>query len=371
MNTIQKNQITQPHQVGLINIGQTCYMNSSLQCLINIQILSDNLLQYMYQNKIYYQTQPLTFSFTFLIFQLKTSKESVNPKIFKQVLGDLNPLFKGVQASDAKDFTFFVIERLHEELKPINYMQNKKIPINYAQQEIESRNEALTFNKFIIDFNNESTIIRKIFHGIHRSILFCDGCKKSKYSFQVFNIFNLVLKKVKEEKEHSLGGYMPHDYVINLYDAFEAENKKEDLDGENMIYCNTCQSLRKGWNRQELHTLPQVLFIVLNRGKNNQDFREEFSFPEKLEFNHNNLTFNLINPNSYKRYFLCGIVTHLGESGSDGHFISYFRSGIDQQFYCYNDASVSPVSKESAMKTRISGIASEDVVPYILFYHQY
>ena len=246
--------------------------------------------------------------------------------------------------------------------------QNNNI-INYAQQEIESRNEALTYSKFINEFNKENTIIRNLFHGITRSTLYCDGCKNKKYSFQVFNILNFVLKKVKEVKQDNYGGYMPE--YINLYDAFDAENKQEDLVGENMIFCNTCQALRSGWNKQELHTLPPILFIVLNRGKNNQDFREKFIFDEKLEFNRNNLTFNLINPNSYKRYFLCGIVTHLGSSDSNGHFISYFRSDINQPFYCYNDASVAKVSINSAMNCKISDIVEEDIVPYILFYHQY
>ena len=370
-NLIQNTHKLPPHQVGLENIGQTCYMNASLQILTNIQSLTDPLLQKMSQNCINSTLQPLTFVFTLLTFQLKTSNQKyINPKIFKSVVGQLNPLFKGIQASDSKDFIFFIIERLHEELKPQNIPQNNNI-INYAQQEIESRNEPLTYNKFINEYNKEITIIRNLFHGITRSTLYCDGCKNKKYSFQVFNILNFVLKKVYEVKNHILGGFLPENHPITLYDAFEAENKQEDLVGENMIFCNTCQALKSGWNKQELHTLPQILFIVLNRGKNNQDFRGKFTFDEKIVFNHNNLTFNLINPNSYKRYFLCGIVTHLGSSDSNGHFISYFRSDINQQFYCYNDASVAKVSILSAMKSKISDIVEEDIVPYILFYHQY
>jgi ubiquitin C-terminal hydrolase len=370
-NLVQNTKKLPPHQVGLENIGQTCYMNASLQILTNIQSLTDPLLQKMSQNCINSQLQPLTFVFTLLTFQLKTSNQKyINPKIFKSVVGQLNPLFKGIQASDSKDFIFFVIERLHEELKPQNIPQNNNI-INYAQQEIESRNEPLTHYKFINEFNKEITIIRNLFHGVTRSTLYCDGCKNKKYSFQVFNILNFVLKKVYEVKNHTFGGFLPENHPITLYDAFEAENKQEDLVGENMIFCNTCQALKSGWNKQELHTLPQILFIVLNRGKNNQDFRGKFTFDEIIEFNHNNLTFNLINQNSYKRYFLCGIVTHLGSSDSNGHFISYFRSDINQQFYCYNDASVAKVSVPSAMKSKISDIVEEDIVPYILFYHQY
>ena len=66
---------------------------------------------------------------------------------------------------------------------------------------------------------------------------------------------------------------------------------------------------------------------------------------------------------------MCGIITHLGESGSEGHFIAYCRGGPDSQFFCYNDASVTPVSTEEAIKTNISSKDYEKKTPYILFYH--
>ena len=57
-----------PHKTGLLNIGQTCYMNSSIQCISNIQKLSNFLLSRFGTFNI--NTQQLTFSFTDLIFEL-------------------------------------------------------------------------------------------------------------------------------------------------------------------------------------------------------------------------------------------------------------------------------------------------------------
>ena len=158
--------------------------------------------------------------------------------------------------------------------------------------------------------------------------------------------------------------------VINLYDAFYSENKKENLTGENMIYCNTCKALKNGWVQQSIYQLPKIMLIILNRGRNNKDFREEFQINEILDFNNApNIFCNIDNQKKYKKYFLCGIVKHLGESGSNGHFISYYRNSMNQKFYCYNDASVAEVSVEDAMKTKISRNENEDMIPYILFYH--
>ena len=40
-----------------------------------------------------------------------------------------------------------------------------------------------------------------------------------------------------------------------------------------MIYCNNCKALKNGSIKQDIYKLPRVMIIVLNRGKNNQDFR--------------------------------------------------------------------------------------------------
>ena len=358
-----------PHKVGLQNIGQTCYMNASLQCLTNVQKVTNKLLDLHSQNRINPQQHPLTSIYTNLLFEFKTTKKSyITPTSFKAVLENLNPLFQGNQASDAKDFIFFIIERLHQELKPPDNPQNNFDQIDYLKQELEARNEDLTRQKFLNELKMKNTsIISESFYGITRSVMKCDGCQVQKFSFQTFNILNFILKKVKEEKQKDLGGYMPNNYVINLIDAFDSENKLENLVGENMIYCNNCKALKNGSIKQDIYKLPRVMIIVLNRGKNNQDFREEFEIKEMLNFPSPNTIF--CNPNTHTRYYLCGVITHLGESGSNGHFISYFRTSMNQKFYCYNDASVAEVNVEDAIRTKISRNADEDIIPYILFYH--
>ena len=61
-----------------------------------------------------------------------------------------------------------------------------------------------------------------------------------------------------------------------------------------MIYCNNCKRLKKGAHQQSIYEFPYVLIIVLNRGRNNQGFNEEFDFPEKLDFTRDNIIGNSI-----------------------------------------------------------------------------
>ena len=204
------------------------------------------------------------------------------------------------------------------------------------------------------------------FYGITRSTMKCNGCNIIKYSYQTFNLLNFVLKKVKEDKLKEIG--KKYYYGIDLFDCFDSDKKEEILNGENMIYCNKCKGLKDGKHQQIIFGLPSVLIIILNRGKNNQDFDEEFKFYETLDFTGTNY---IINDNSYKKFYLCGLITHLGESGIGGHFIAYCRNNINDKFLCYNDASVCEVNIEDAMKAKISDNEYEKKTPYILFYHFY
>ena len=123
------------------------------------------------------------------------------------------------------------------------------------------------------------------------------------------------LKKIKEYKIRQLGRY--NQLNLNLYDAFLCDQEVENLVGENMIYCNQCKKLTPGTHQQNIYIMPNILIIILNRGKNNQDFNEEFTFEEFLDFSKANVCFN---PNSHKKYYLCGN--------------SSWRKWIKWTFYC-------------------------------------
>ena len=351
-----------PHPAGLMNVGQSCYMNATIECLSNIKSLAINLLMAYGSYEI--GTQPLLASFSSLLFDLfHTKKEYIEPRIFKKIIGKLNPLFEGDHAADAKDLIFFIIETLHKE-KLGNSKNNNNNEIDFLHQEMISTNEQLMFEDFIKEFELNRTFVSDIFYGINSSVMKCNKCGTSKYSFQTYNLLIFPLKKVKEYKIRKFGKVNNLD--LNLYDAFLCEQEEEKLEGENMIYCNRCKQLSPGLHKQDVYGLPRILIIILNRGRNNQDFNEAFRFDEFLDFSQHNI---VVNQNSIKKYYLCGIITHLGESGSGGHFIAYCRNNPNNNFLCYNDSSVSQVSVPDAMSYKISKKEMEKKTPYILLYH--
>ena len=62
-------------------------------------------------------------------------------------------------------------------------------------------------------------------------------------------------------------------------------------------------------------------------------------------------------------YCLYGVITHIGQSGPNAHFIASCKSPVDNNWYRYNDAIVSPI-------TNFISDVLEFGTPYILFYRK-
>jgi ubiquitin C-terminal hydrolase len=181
--------IVYPHPAGLMNVGQSCYMNATIECLSNIKSLSNHLIENYgnYNSK----TQPLCVSYSSLLYELIfTNKNCIEPKLFKEIIGKLNPLFEGNHSVDAKDFILFIIETLHRELLPPSNNNNENNEIDFLQQEQNAKDENKMRIEFIKEFNLNRTIISDIFYGINRFIVKCNNCGTRKYSFQAFNLLS-------------------------------------------------------------------------------------------------------------------------------------------------------------------------------------
>jgi len=354
INEILTSGIVFPHRVGLNYIGQSKYMNATIECLSNIRSLSYNLLKKYgtFDSK----EQPLSFAYSSFIYELFHTREKfINPHLFKEIL---EILIKGNQVYDAKDLLIFIIETIHKELLPPINNDNQ---LDLSKQEIDSSNEMIVLQNFLKECSRNQTIISKIFYGIIQTQKLCQNCKTKNFSFHSFNSLNFPLEKIKKYKLSKIGN---KNLYLNLYDAFHYKKEVKYLKGKNMYYCNICKKYTECSQKQDYYTLPPILVIILNRGKNNQDFNEYFLFDETLDLS------NFVQCEySYKKYFLSGIITQLGKSGYDEHFVAYCRNNINDNFICYNDDSVTQVTIKEAMSSRISEKEYENIIPYILFYH--
>jgi ubiquitin C-terminal hydrolase len=316
------------------------------------------------ENKLDVKNKPLSVAFSSLVFDLFTTEQKyIAPKLFKEIIGKLNPLFEGMQAVDAKELLLFLLEKLHQELNKIPNIEEDN-NIDYARLEKDSYDENKMLQHFIKDYTEKNkSIISDTFYGIIRSTMKCNSCQKIKYSFQTCNLLIFQLKNIKEYYQKTLNN--KDNYKISIYDAFDYDKREAIL---NMIYCNHCKGLRPGTHQQIIYILPKVLIIILNRGRNNQDFNKEFIFPPTLDLSIKNYVVNN-SPEFNTHFYLQSVITRLGESGAEGHFIAYCRNGPEEDFLCYNDAVVSKATINDAMGSKISENVYEKRTPYILVYH--
>ena len=111
--------INEEPKIGLGNIGATCYMNATLQCLSHTIKLANYFLNE--KNEQFIKSKKLSKQFLEVIKKLWIKSYNRNntyyePHKFKELISNMNPLFKGIQANDSKDLINFIIQELHSEL---------------------------------------------------------------------------------------------------------------------------------------------------------------------------------------------------------------------------------------------------------------
>ena len=127
---------------------------------------------------------------------------------------------------------------------------------------------------------------------------------------------------------------------------------EEILDGVNQIYCSSCQKRSNAKTMNKIYKAPKVLILILNRGRGNV-FKCDVDFPLELDISqyvHNN--------DSPKKYHLIGVISHLGKSSMEGHFIAFCKH-FDDSWHLFNDGIVTNCSSESDIRRGTS---------YIMFY---
>ena len=383
-----KDEFKVPPKMGLKNVGATCYMNASLQCLNHIEKLVnyfkyDNNLEKIIKS-LPKEEPNLSSSFKILIENLwpsnnkYTKNEDINstgtnkyysPNEFKNKISIMNILFKGIQANDAKDLLNFIIMTLHEELNIYKDQNTDKI------SDMSQTNKELRIQEYINKFQmSNKSIISDLFYGINCIYVYCSRCHLIKYNIEAFFILFFPLEEIRKFKIQSFNcqnnlmmnpmlfqqNFMIQNNLINtnsinIDDCFRYYQNENIFTGENSMYCNNCQMLTISSMKTVIYEGPEILLFVLNR-KNAEHVKLEF-------IEHINLQNYIENFSKGYKYGLIGVVTHLGGNDSSGHFISCCKSPIDNNWYKYNDAMVSPVKN---FQEEIIDYA----MPYILVYQK-
>ncbi|KAI7894646.1 uncharacterized protein EV154DRAFT_599977 [Mucor mucedo] len=219
---------------GLQNLGNTCFMNSALQCLSNTPQLTKYFLAETYKEDLN-PDNPLGMrgeiaeAFGHLIAKLWSgTSTTVYPREFKNTIGRFNSSFTGYQQHDTQELLASLLDGLHEDLNRIIKKPYIELPDFAGMEDKEIAARSWDYHRA----RNDSIIV-DLFQGQFKSRLICEECKNVSVTFDPFMYLSLPVPYKKQLKTSII--YVPYDpskqlqrVVITLdKDASIAQFQKE------------------------------------------------------------------------------------------------------------------------------------------------
>jgi ubiquitin carboxyl-terminal hydrolase 4/11/15 len=181
--------------VGLKNLGNTCFMNSAIQCLSH----SEDLTKYFLLNKFAEEINKINKhgsggqiarAYSDLIKELWSGQNSsLSPWDFKKIFGTFFKQFSGYSQHDSQEMLAFLLDSLHEDL---NRVQEK--PYCELNEKMNNESESQASNRWWQNhLKRENSIIVDLFHGQYKSIITCPDCTKISMTYDPFMFLGLPI----------------------------------------------------------------------------------------------------------------------------------------------------------------------------------
>ncbi|XP_008296517.1 ubiquitin carboxyl-terminal hydrolase 2a isoform X1 [Stegastes partitus] len=329
--------------VGLKNLGNTCFMNSILQCLSNTHSLRDYCLHNSHRRDLNNNSRTNTAlmeEFAKLIQTMWTSSssEAVSPSEFKTQIQRYAPRFVGYNQQDAQEFLRFLLDGLHNEVNRVTVRPRGTVE-DFDHLPDEEKGKKM-WSKYL---EREDSKIVDLFVGQLKSSLTCSHCGFCSTVFDPFWDLSLPIAKK---------GYGE----VSLMDCMRLFTKEDVLDGDEKPTCYRCKARRRCTKKFTIQKFPKILVLHLKRfseARRTSKLSTFVNFPMKdldlREFASEN-SINAV-------YNLYAVSNHSGTT-MGGHYTAYCRNPNSGEWYTFNDSRVTPMSS--------SQVRSSDA--YVLFY---
>lgn len=319
---------------GLANLGNTCFLNATLQCLSHTYELNhfldkkkDNFKERM--NKI--PESLILWEWDKLRKLMWSENCVIQPGGFLQSIQrvarikDLT-IFTGYLQNDAEEFLRFVIDCFHNSLK-----REVRMSISGNASTEQDKTAVACYSMMQKMYSKEYSEFIKLFYGIHVSTVSSLESNYSNISPEPF--FNMQIE---------IGSTKTLEGCIRNYTHEEVLEHKIDVSEE-----GEPTKKERAKRKIEFWNLPDILVITLKRfdanGRKNKVFVD---FP----LTDLNLSKYVIgyDKESYK-YDLYGICNHSG--GTRGGHYTAFVKNANQKWYLFNDTAVTEITNTNKIKS--------------------
>ncbi|KAJ3332931.1 Ubiquitin carboxyl-terminal hydrolase 36 [Blyttiomyces sp. JEL0837] len=307
-----------PQGPGLHNLGNTCFLNSTLQCLSYTPPLALYLLSRAHSQSCRQGSFCTLCELESHVLRcFAVSRENTKAICPKSLVGRLKSIAKHLKVGrqeDAHEFLRYFVDSLQ---------QGCLAGLGKVSNEVK-----------------ESTIIQQIFGGYTRSQVKCTRCQHPSNTVERFLDISLEIKNSNTVEK-----------------AFAHFTKKELLAKDNMYKCSRCNILVEAIKQFTIQEAPPVLVLQLKRfefgwSSHGTKVNKVVKFPQMLD-----ITPFMSEQQERTTYQLYGVLVHAGHSCNSGHYYSYVKAP-NGLWYCMNDSDVRQVSLQSVL----------DQTAYILFY---
>ncbi|NWX88929.1 UBP32 hydrolase, partial [Nothoprocta ornata] len=185
---------TEKGATGLSNLGNTCFMNSSIQCVSNTQPLT----RYFISGRHLYElnrTNPIGMKghmakcYGDLVQELWSgTQKNVAPLKLRWTIAKYAPRFNGFQQQDSQELLAFLLDGLHEDLNRVHDKPYVELKDSDGRPDWEVAAEAWENH-----LRRNRSIVVDLFHGQLKSQVKCKTCGHISVRFDPFNFLSLPL----------------------------------------------------------------------------------------------------------------------------------------------------------------------------------
>lgn len=186
-------------RVGLTNLGNTCFMNSALQCLSHCEDLTKYFLLKYHLKDInsrnkYGSLGQVASGYYELITNLwMGNSKYISPNDFRINLVKIIKRFQGFSQQDSHELLTYLLDTLHEDLNRVT----DKPYIELKDQALEENDEEASNRWWQNHLRRENSIIVDLFHGQFKSTIKCPQCKKISITYDPFMYLGLPIANNK------------------------------------------------------------------------------------------------------------------------------------------------------------------------------